>query len=126
MEKYLYRFHWDCSRSGDLEGLFVATEGEVNGAIGRYVHFGEVLGKHSDVYGTIDDGDIQKLDINSAAVEEVSKYLGETWSGFNPLHKIRWTCREREYQDEDSYFAETGDNSICLDCKEKQETGEEQ
>lgn len=43
--KYLYKFHWDCGRNGDLQGLFVATEDEVKDAIGSEAYFGEVLGE---------------------------------------------------------------------------------
>lgn len=91
-QKYLWRFYWDCGRSGDLEGLFVATEKEVEDAIGSYIYFGEVLGKHSEVYGTLEEGDIRKLDISPEAVAEVSKHLGTDWSGFNPLDYVHVTC----------------------------------
>ncbi|KAA9007242.1 hypothetical protein D3C73_184980 [compost metagenome] len=86
--KYLYKFGWDCGRMGDVEGLFVATEEEIKDAIGKEVYFGEILGKHSEIFGTFDESDIEKLDISPDAVNEVSKYLGETWSGYNPLEYI--------------------------------------
>ncbi|HFK1717434.1 hypothetical protein CON18_30615 [Bacillus cereus] len=87
-KKYLYRFYWDCGRSGYLEGLFVATEDEVASAMGKEAYFGEVLGKHIEVYGEIEEGDITKVDISPEAVAEVSKHLGTEWSGFNPLEYI--------------------------------------
>ena len=84
--RFLWNFHWDCGRQGDLEGLFVATEDEVKQLIGQRVYFGEVLGKHSEIYGTIEEGEITKVDIDSETVEKVSKHLGSVWSGFNPLN----------------------------------------
>jgi hypothetical protein len=92
MEKFLWRFYWDCGRSGDLSGLFVATEQEVKSAIGQHVSFGEVLGKHSDVYGTLIEGEIIKVDVSPEAVEEVFNVLGDTWSGFNPLDYVDVQC----------------------------------
>ena len=52
----LWKFHWDCGRAGDVEGLFIATEEEVENLIGSEVYFGEILGKHSEVYGTVEKG----------------------------------------------------------------------
>lgn len=86
--KLLYEFSWDCGRSGSIDGLFVSTNEEVSGLIGKEVYFGEVLGKHSEVYGVIEEGDITEVDIDADAVAKVSEKLGDTWSGFNPLHYI--------------------------------------
>ena len=52
--KAIYQFHWDCGRMGDIAGLFVASKQDVQDAIGKEIYFGEVLGKHSEVYGTLD------------------------------------------------------------------------
>lgn len=121
--KYLYKFYWDCGRSGELEGLFVAREKEVNEAIGSEVYFGEVLGKHSEVYGTIEEGEIKKLDISPEVVEEVSKYLGNTWSGFNPLHYIKVECDEcGECLRADEWnceYREEFDRTLCDECVEE-------
>lgn len=38
MEKYLWKFYWDCGRQGDLEGLFVAKENEIINAIDKYAY----------------------------------------------------------------------------------------
>lgn len=87
-ERYLWKFGWDCGRQGYVEGLFVATESEVNNIIGKEVYFGEILGKHSEIYGTIENGEIEKVDLDSETVEKVSLLLGDTWSGRNPLEYI--------------------------------------
>lgn len=88
MNKFLWKFNWDCGRQGEVEGLFVATEEEVNGIIGKEVYFGEILGKHSEVYGTIEDGEISKINLDCETVEKVTALLGKTWSGYNPIEYI--------------------------------------
>jgi len=87
-EKYLWRFNWDCGRQGELEGLFVATEQEVKSLIGQEVYFGEVLGKHSEIFGTIEENEVKKVDLDSETVEKVTKVLGDIWSGYNPLEYL--------------------------------------
>lgn len=82
----LYSFHWDCGRSGDLDGLFIEEEWKVKGIIGEEIYFGEVLGKHSEIYGTIEEGEIVKIDIPESVVVELKKaFKRKTISGFNPL-----------------------------------------
>lgn len=84
-EKHLYDFGWDCGRSGELEGLFIATEAEVNDAIGKQVYFGEVLGKHSEVYGNLEEGDMTKIEVSPETLAELEDKFGYTVSGYNPL-----------------------------------------
>jgi len=117
--KYLWRFHVDCGRQGDLEGLFVATEQEIKDTIGKYAYFGEVLGKHSEIYGDIEEKEITKVDLDSETVAKVSKILGDTWSGFNPMHYIQYKCSncgDRYHTDE---FNE--EKTICTYCQRSEE-----
>lgn len=85
----LWKFHWDCGRQGDLYGVFIATEEEVRSLEGKSVYFGEVLGKHSEVYGTIEQGEITLLTENTEAVKALQEACGKTISGFNPLQYLR-------------------------------------
>lgn len=85
MERFLWKFHWDCGRYGDLHGLFVATEPQIQAIIGQEVYFGEVLGKHSEIHGVIKSDEIKKIDLDTETIEKVSQVLGDTWSGYNPL-----------------------------------------
>ena len=87
--KYLWKFKWDCGRVGDIEGLFVATEGEIKDALDKDVYFGEVLGKHSEIYGLLVENDVTKIDIDIDTVKRVTNVLGKTWSGYNPLEYIQ-------------------------------------
>lgn len=83
MTEGIYRFYWDCGRNGHLSGIFLATADEVEDLIGREVHFGEVLGKHSDVYGTIEDGEITLVTTDPAAVAVFRKF--DLSEGYNPF-----------------------------------------
>lgn len=82
----LYQFHWDCGRMGDLESLFAATPSDVKSLIGKEVYFGEVLGKHSDIHGTIEEGEITLLIEDSDVTATLVKAVGcRTISGHNPF-----------------------------------------
>lgn len=84
-EKHLYSFECDCGRMGALYGLFIATETEVSEAIGKHAYFGEVLGKHSEIYGTLDEEYITKIEVSPATLAELEEKFGDTISGYNPL-----------------------------------------
>lgn len=91
MGKKLYRFNYDGGRMGSLSGLFVADEEtEIRPAIGKRAHFGEVLGKHSEVYFDLKQKHMAALTDDSAFVSKFEEYGCE--SGFNPLGYI--TCPE--------------------------------
>lgn len=59
--KTLYKFNFDCYRSGNLHGLFIEDSEKVRELIdsGKSVYFGEVLGKHSEICGPIDENEIE-------------------------------------------------------------------
>lgn len=117
MEKYLYSFNFDCGRMGSLKGLFVSTEDEVKSLIGKYAHFGEVLGKHSEVHGDIEESHITKLDLDSETVEKVKKVLGWTWSGYDPRDYVYYDCPKCENKrfHSDEFNVE---KNMCWDCSE--------
>jgi DNA-directed RNA polymerase subunit RPC12/RpoP len=121
MNKYLWRFHWDCGRNGDVEGLFVATEEEVEDLIGRTVWFGEILGKHSEVYGTIEEGDVEKIDLDPETVQKVTVILGETWSGYNPMEYAYYECSRCNDEMPISELWDVQDERVCWQCMTKEE-----
>lgn len=86
MTKLLYSFHWDCGRMGDLEGLFIAEENEIKKLIGKEIYFGEVLGKHSDIYGKLEEDHLKVItdDENVISIFE-NHFSDNTISGYNPL-----------------------------------------
>ena len=84
--KKLYEFYWDYSRYGELEGLFIAEEEDVDKLIGETVYFGEVLGKHSEVFGSIDKEDIIIKSEDQGLIRDLQEvFSGSTLSGYNPL-----------------------------------------
>lgn len=85
--KKLYNFHWDYGRNGDVRGIFVAEESDVAVAIGRQIYFGEILGKHSEVYGTLEAKDIEIKTDDQDFIEKFIKFIG-TSTGYNPLDYI--------------------------------------
>ena len=88
--------------------------------IGKNAYFGEVLGKHSEIYGDIEEGDITKIDLDSKTVEKVAQILGDNWSGFDPLDYIRYECSECE----DSFPAEefNFERNMCVWCIEDEKS----
>lgn len=84
-EKAVYKFQFDCGRQGELEGLFVSTKEKVQ-ALKKSeveVYFGEVLGKHSEVYGKIEEKEIILVSDNPEVVQIVEQYNLE--NGYNPF-----------------------------------------
>lgn len=85
----LYRFDLDCGRSGDVEGIFLATEREVEAAYGRTCNFGEILGKHSEVSCVLTAKHIKLLTTDPGFIAKARKYKLVP-SGHSPLQAI--TC----------------------------------
>ena len=107
----LWSFFWDCGRQGEVEGLFKATREKVEDAIGKDVCFGEILGKHSDVYGTLKEGEITLESDDPLAV------LSAKESGYNPLEYLQYECPICET----SYGADEWDfeRGRCNYCEEE-------
>lgn len=94
--KKLYIMNFDCGRMGSLEGLFVAEDTDLNGIIGSEVNFGEALGKHSEVYGTLEDSYITEVSEDQDKIEWLVSVIGsDSISGYNPFDYIEEeTCYE--------------------------------
>ena len=92
--RQLYKFHWDCGRMGALDGLFIADGADVADLCGKEIYFGEVLGKHSEIYGTLKPDHVQPISSDPVVVDALSRAVGrDTISGYNPF----------EYFDEEAY-----------------------
>lgn len=84
--KALYSFFWDCGRMGSVEGLFIEEKEVVQQNIGENVIFGEILGKHSEIYGTLDKGDLTIKSEDQEFIKKLQEVFGSnTVSGYNPL-----------------------------------------
>lgn len=83
--RVLVKFNWDCGRMGSVTGLFVTTVGTLTKSFGKAVYFGEILGKHSEVYGELSESDITVVTDDKDFIEKLVNLLGPTVSGYNPL-----------------------------------------
>lgn len=96
MTQTLYKFYWDVYRQGEIESLFIADDEQVEAVLGMNVYFGEVLGKHSEVYGTLDAEDLTVITQEPGVIADLLRvFAGDgraktgTICGLNPLHALR-------------------------------------
>ncbi len=74
---------------GSIDGLFVAEASELDALIGKQLYFGEVLGKHSDIFGPLEKGDITIVDDDEDFIKKLVDVIGsESISGFNPFDYV--------------------------------------
>ena len=103
MSKAIYEFYWDCGRMGDVEGVFIEDTETVNKLIGKTIYFGEILGKHSEIYGTLDEGDLTIKSDDQEFIEKCIEVFGEgTISGYNPVDYYDPDQDDSEEEEEDS------------------------
>jgi hypothetical protein len=86
--KLLVSFLWDVGRMGAVEGLFITTQEELDKAYGKQVYFGEILGKHSEVQGTLSPEDIKVKSDDQDFIAKLEELLGKNISGYNPLQYL--------------------------------------
>ena len=88
--KKLYKFYQDLVY-GELEGLFIAEEKEVKNAIGKNMYFGEILGKHSEIYGKLEKYEIAEISEDQKLIQKLEKIFNdqEALCGYNPLDYIQ-------------------------------------
>lgn len=84
--KAVFKLHFDCGRMGQLDGVFVAEKEQMDKLVksGIQVYFGEVLGKHSEIYDPISEKDYTLVseDPNVVSVIEDNKLS----TGYNPFN----------------------------------------
>ena len=83
--KGIFKFNFSAGRMGDLDGVFIATKHQVDWLINckKEVYFGEVLGKHSEIYGSIDEGEITFITDNDEVIRLFTEFDLQT--GYNPF-----------------------------------------
>ena len=83
--KALFKMNFDCGRNGNLEGVFIADTDDVKYLVKNNisVYFGEVLGKHSDVSGCVDESEITMITTDENVISVVCEHGLE--SGYNPF-----------------------------------------
>lgn len=85
-KKGLYKYYVDCGRQGELSGLFISDKDTVEKAIGKQVYFGEVLGKHSEIFGELEADEIELVTEDELFIKLAEEYCIEI--GYNPLNYI--------------------------------------
>ena len=76
-------------RQGDIQGIFIADDDDVEAAYGAKLYFGEALGKHSNVKGTFKMEDIIPITDDQELIEKLESFFpGGRLSGYNPLDYI--------------------------------------
>lgn len=95
----VYRMQFDAGRMGSVCGLFTATDEEIKEAIGKEVYFGEVLGKHSEVYGTLEASEVTLVTDDPDFVAKFDEY--QCASGYNPLEYLRENEEDDSEEEED-------------------------
>lgn len=85
--KKLYKFSWNCGRNGDVKGIFISTPEEIRANLGQRVYFGEILGKHSEVYGDLEEKDLTILSEDQEFISKFETTIGKSF-GRNPLNYI--------------------------------------
>ena len=93
-QRCLWRFQWDCGRHGNLTSVFVATRSKVESYLGKALSFGEVLGKHSRIAGTLDQEDLTLLTDDATFIDRAIE-CGLVPQGHNPIYVIE---HQEEYE----------------------------
>lgn len=87
--KYLYKFYWDVGRMGEVEGVFIEDDAVIKDVIGKEVYFGEILGKHSDIFGTLKESALTIMSSDPDFIAEMENVFGGSHiSGYSPLDYI--------------------------------------
>ncbi len=84
-ETGLFKLHIPMKRSSDLEGVFIAPKSYIDYIIKNaiVIYWGEIAGKHSEVYGSIKSEEITLITDDPAIIKIVFDY--NLQSGLNPL-----------------------------------------
>jgi hypothetical protein len=87
--KNLYSFNQAFGRMGHIEGTFRATPEEVLTVIGKTAYFGEVLGKHSEIYCDLNTDNIKLVTKDEEFLGLADKLGIQLDTGFNPLQYLQ-------------------------------------
>jgi len=85
MEKILVSYYEDFYY-GSISGLFICTQADLDKVIGRDIHYGECLGKHSEVSHTLNETNFEiKSDDQAMIALLEATFDSPTISGTNPV-----------------------------------------
>ena len=96
--KAVYKMTISMRRSGDIEGVFIAEKEHIDYLVLSEIeiYFGEIAGKHSEVYGSIGKDEIKMITDDPKVVSVIEEY--NLSSGYNPLNYTTINTGD-EYQD---------------------------
>ncbi len=96
-QKVLASFYWDYYGHGCVEGLFICTVQQIKDIQGKFVYFGEILGKYSEVSGKIQGSDISIVSSDEKVIEILlGAFPDGNISGYNPLDFVDLDEEEEE------------------------------
>lgn len=86
MTKALFKYSADCGRMGRLDGLFISTKEKVDFLVQSdiEVYFGEVLGKHSEVFGEVEADEVEFVTDDPKVISVIEEF--DLQNGFNPMN----------------------------------------
>lgn len=90
MKELIVKFKADYGRNGNLDGLFICTQDQLDAIFGKDVYFGEVLGKHSNVTVDLQKDDFEIISDDQDFIAKLKKVfkITSTISGHNPIDYI--------------------------------------
>lgn len=104
--KAIYEMNFSCGRQGDLDGKFIADTEYVKYLVENKleVSFGEVLGKHSDVFGRFGEEEIKMISDDPVKIQMFEE--NNFGSGFNPFDYpiSHGSCKPNDGDDESMDF----------------------
>lgn len=95
----VWKFYWNVGRMGSLESYFVASQKKIDSIVGKNIYFGEVLGKHSEVEGTLEKDEFTLISQDANIVAFFKEVIGST--GHNPIQYLEEMEEEEEDYDEE-------------------------
>lgn len=85
----LVKFEYEILHTGYLDSIFLCSQQDYDRLIGKYVYFGDVLGKHSSVGVTIRKEHLTILSQDQDKLPWLMKvFQHTTLSGHNPLEYL--------------------------------------
>ncbi len=110
MGREVFRFNWPAGRGYSVEGVFTSTQAQVDALEGSYVNFGEICGKHSQMSGIIEPGEIIAISKDPAVVEFVDECGG---FGHDPVAQY---IQDKEKEMHDYAGAEDPEKRAALEA----------
>jgi hypothetical protein len=92
----MYRWETSFGRMGTLDGVFFDDCRLVQHLANVHVHFGEVLGKHSDIGYMFDPEDFEEIELDVATRTMLYNKLTQSVAGYNPIATYLEHLSERD------------------------------